>query len=239
MFYGLVSWAPYHMHLVYEISTFMIHTNSCELHQRKVFFPQVFLLFTSKKINVVMKMHDSKLVSVGTWTVDTTSERLPPPPPCVPVRGLPRDPVTQTHGQLAGPNQGPFAWILSRMTENGHSCCCVSPKRVKYSSLAAGMVDFSNRYTEFYFLCFLEKPRLMLLCWAQLTTLTKTDLRLGASHPLAPRGLLPWARWGMQPSLQMILLQEPKISCRWVSGQFSESNSKGKGGCGLIKVIFI
>ena len=37
--------------------------------------------------------------------------------------------------------------------------------------------------------------------------------------------------------MQTILLQEPKISGRWVSGQFSESNSKGKRHCGLIKAI--
>lgn len=34
------------------------------------------------------------------------------------------------------------------------------------------------------------------------------------------------------------LLREPQIDCRWVSGQFSESNSKGKEECGLIKAIF-
>lgn len=39
-------------------------------------------------------------------------------------------------------------------------------------------------------------------------------------------------------ALQIILLQEPKIDCRWVSGQFSESSSKGKGECGLIKATF-
>lgn len=45
-------------------------------------------------------------------------------------------------------------------------------------------------------------------------------------------------RWTTQPLLQTIRLQELKINCRWVSGQFSESNSKGKRHCGLIKAIF-
>lgn len=34
------------------------------------------------------------------------------------------------------------------------------------------------------------------------------------------------------------LLQEPQVDRRWVSGQFSEINSKGKEECGLIKAIF-
>lgn len=40
-----------------------------------------------------------------------------------------------------------------------------------------------------------------------------------------------------QAALQRIRLREPKIDRRWGSGQFSESSSKGKGGCDLTKPL--
>lgn len=46
--------------------------------------------------------------------------------------------------QLAASNQGPFAWILSRMTENEQAV--VSPKRMKHSSLVAGTWTFNNHH---------------------------------------------------------------------------------------------
>lgn len=63
------------------------------------------------------------------------------------------------------------------------------------------------------------------------------------SSPSLGAGSLRMGWWAMQPSCKWFCFknQSPnvlKIDCRRLSGQFSESNSKGKGGCGLMKAFF-